>query len=433
MRACLMDAEGHPSAVGGLDELTPLKQKDASSFCFSWKFVGPGLLVCLADTDAGCLIVAAQTGAKLKYSLLALQVVLIPVLFLAQELTVRLGVYTKMGHTASIRRYFGPFWAWFACILLLVECVFAMMSEMSGIAGVAELWGLHRHIATMVAASTIIATVVLLNYKQIETLGIVLGLCELTFVVTMFMYRPDPIEVLKGSFSFGGDAAYFQLVAANIGAVIMPWMIYFQQSAIVARRLSTHQEMAEERAHTLLGSFLTQLIMIGAMVTMAAARSGSRDLKDVQDIVDVLSEKLGFTLARMLVSLGFVGGSLCASFVVSLAASWALCEALGSEDTYSLDRHPSQAPVFYGSFFAVVMLGVVVLMSGINVVKLNVWVELMNAMLQPLTVGFLFLLASGPALPAGARIVGVHKYLTCAVLVTCSSLSLVSAAWGLFA
>merc|ERR1719436_1237213 len=71
---------------------------------FSWRLVGPGLLVCLADTDAGCLIVAAQSGYRWGYSLLLLQVVLIPILFAAQELTVRLGVYTQKGHTACIRQ-----------------------------------------------------------------------------------------------------------------------------------------------------------------------------------------------------------------------------------------------------------------------------------------------------------------------------------------
>ena len=82
--------------------------------------VGPGMIVSLADTDAGCLIVAADSGARWGYSLLLLQLLLIPVLFLAQELTVRLGVHTRRGHTACIKQRFGRGWAWLTCGALVL-------------------------------------------------------------------------------------------------------------------------------------------------------------------------------------------------------------------------------------------------------------------------------------------------------------------------
>ncbi|HDL14797.1 MAG TPA: divalent metal cation transporter, partial [Euryarchaeota archaeon] len=75
---------------------------------------GPGLVVMLADTDAGSVITAAQSGAVWGYKLLLLQVVLIPVLYIVQELTVRLGLVTGKGHGELIRDHFGPKWAWFS-------------------------------------------------------------------------------------------------------------------------------------------------------------------------------------------------------------------------------------------------------------------------------------------------------------------------------
>merc|ERR1719316_483627 len=119
--------------------------------------------------------------------------------------------------------------------------------------------------ATLVAASVIITVVFCCKYKQIETVGVALGLCELSFVATMFWFHPSAADIVKGLFdtSHYGNKEYLQLIAANIGAVIMPWMIYFQQSAVVARRLTTQNDLAEERAQTLVGSCLTQLVMIG--------------------------------------------------------------------------------------------------------------------------------------------------------------------------
>jgi len=417
-------------------EALPLQRKpvDGVSRWISWSFIGPGLLVCLADTDAGCLIVAAQSGARWGYSLLMLQIILIPVLFLTQELTVRLGVHTGEGHTACIRRHFGAGWAWFACILLVFECICAMMSEMSGVAAVGEMFGLSRVSATIMAAMMVATVVLCCNYRQIEVIGVTLGLFELVFVVTMFCFHPSLMEVFVGSLTFHSDAEYVKLIAANMGAVIMPWMIYFQQSAVVARRIATPEQLAEERANTLVGSILTQLVMIGTLVTLAASPGRKNlNLDTVHDIAHAMSPVLGEQCARILVSLGFVGGSLCAAFVVSLAAAWAVCEAAQWDVAPSLDEGPTKAPHFYLCFLSVVGIGIAVLLTGVNVVTLNVLVELMDGLLLPFAVGFLFLLATGDALPPDVRVCGWHKHLLAAVFTICTVLSVFTALYGLIA
>jgi len=262
---------------------------------------------------------------------------------------------------------------------------------------------------------------------------VTLGLFELTFVVTMFLFHPSPSEVFAGARTFHSDASFISLVTANIGAVIMPWMIYFQQSAVVARGLVTAEDVRQERTTTLIGSVLTQLVMIGALVSLAAARSKAKDIKTVLDIVDAMAPVLGWEASRILVSLGFLGGSLCASFVVSLAAAWAVCEAVGADDPIALDQPPTKAPHFYGSFLAVVALGLVVLLSGVNEVKLNLLVLILDGLLMPFAVGFLYLLATGDALPEEARVTGIHKYLLAVIFGLCTALSLGSAFYSFYA
>src|SRR5271154_96328 len=75
---------------------------------------GPGIVVMLADTGVGSVVTAGQSGVEWGYRLLLLQLVLIPILYLVQELTVRLGIFTGRGHGELIRETFGPFWAWFS-------------------------------------------------------------------------------------------------------------------------------------------------------------------------------------------------------------------------------------------------------------------------------------------------------------------------------
>ena len=112
---------------------------------FGWRrflvVAGPGIVVMLADTDAGSVITAAQSGAQWGYRLLVLQFLLIPILYIVQELTVRLGAATGKGHAGLIRDTSGAFWAWFSVGTLIVSCIGALLTEFSGIAGVGALMG----------------------------------------------------------------------------------------------------------------------------------------------------------------------------------------------------------------------------------------------------------------------------------------------------
>merc|ERR1719181_1153819 len=163
-------------------------------------------------------------------------------------------------------------------------------------------------------------------------------------------------------------------------------MIYFQQSAVVARKIVTGPEADQEKTHTLFGCMVTQLVMIGTLVTMAAAPKVDGDLEEVEDFLDGLRPALGDTWAKIFLSCAFLGGSLSAAFVVSLAAAWAICEAGDMYDPFSLDRSPSEVPWFYSSYISIVLFGVLVLLSGVDVVKLNVGIELMDALLMPMAI-----------------------------------------------
>lgn len=419
----------------GADELSPLKTKDDPNKLIdwmSWRWFGPGLLVCLADTDAGCLMVAGQSGARWGYSLLLEQILLIPILFFAQDLTVRLGIFTKKGHAACIKEHFGTFWCWFTTTLLVFECIIAVISEMSGLASVAQLWGIDRTMGTIFACAIIFFIAIFCQYRQVEAIAVTLGLFELTFVLSMFLLHPSPSEVFTGMFTFHSDSEYLMLVSTTLGAVIMPWMIYFQQSAVVARRLTTKNDLAEESAQTLFGSFLTQFIMIATMVAMAAAPRASGDLKSVVGMQQALAPVLGDTSSTIIISGAFLGGSLCATFVVALAASWAICEAAEWDDSFSLDRTPSEAPAFYTCFFAVVVLGAMVLLTGVNLFKLNMFIVLADGLLMPFAVGFLYMLACSDLLPYDVRVKGFYKYLLGALFGIAGTISLMTGFYGLF-
>jgi len=408
------------------DEQTPLlpsdggAEKDRSWGC-GWAMVcGPAMVSSLADTDVGCLLVALESGAQHGYLLLPLQVLLVPVLFLAQELTVRLGVYQRKGLTAMLRDKYGPTFAWCVVAVLLAYCVSITVSELSGIAGVAELWGAPQPAALAIAAGVLLGAGLGLAYRSLEKFAIALGMFEVVFIVTMALEKHDPEVVarevsLRALESRADVNTAMMLMVANIGAVIMPFMLFFQQSAVVTRQLKPGADEHAERVDTMVGSSLTQLIMIGALMTTAASRGTFREsdaggLRSITSVAVALSTSWGPTTAKVLVSLAFLGAALCATFVTTLCAAWAVNDALGLPMVRGDERVAlSEAPHFYATYAAVVALGIAFLCLGIPIVQLNVGIEFLGACVSPPLLYFLYDFATSTDMPEEGRVAGWHK------------------------
>ena len=369
--------------------------------------MGPGLLVMLADSDAGSLITAAQSGSQWGYSLLSAQLILIPIVFVVQELTVRLGIVTGKGHGELIRDRFGRGWAWLSVGTLVVACAGAIASEMSGIAGVGLIWGVPVWISTSLVAVFLIAIVITGSYRRVERVAILIGIFELVFLVTMVMADPQASQVARGLATAPlGNPSYLFLVAANIGAVIMPWMIFYQQSAVVDKGL-TLADMRASRWDTAVGSVVTQLVMIAMLITCAATLwagdESSIDLDTVQQISTAITPHLGEFAGQVLFSLGMAGAALVAAIVASLTGAWGLGELTGYRR--SLANSPREAPWFYLIYVLILVVGVVIIWSGVNIVDLNIAIQVMNALLLPIVLGFLVVLAF-KALPPEHRLSG---------------------------
>ncbi len=197
---------------------------------------GPGIVVMLADTDAGSVITAAQSGAEWGYQLLLLQLVLVPILYIVQELTVRLGIVEQKGHAELIRDHFGKGWAWLSVATLVVACVGALLSELSGLAGVGLLMGVPAPVTMTLIVAVLILMAYRGSYLAVERIAIAVGAFELVFLLVAWRANPEIAAMASGAFDIAWrEPKYLYLVAANIGAVIMPWMVFYQQSAVVEK------------------------------------------------------------------------------------------------------------------------------------------------------------------------------------------------------
>ena len=387
---------------------------------------GPGLVVMLADTDAGSLITASQSGAQWGYRMVLPQLILMPVLYVVQEMTVRLGIVTKRGHGALIRERFGRFWAWVSAFTLFASAIGALLTEFAGVAGVGELFGVSRWVSIPVATAALLALALTGSYRRVERIGLAIGAAELAFLVAMVMARPEPKAIVEGLKSMPlGNSSYLLLVAANVGAVIMPWMVFYQQGAVVDKHLSV-ATIRQARHDTAAGAVLTQLIMISVVVTVASTigtHNGEVALQTVGEIAGALTPYLGRIGGTVLFGLGMLGAALVAAIVSSLAGAWGLSEVFGWRHT--LNQRPNRATAkFYITYALAHLIGAALVLASVDLVNLAVDVEVMNALLLPIVLGLLLMLEA-KALPEQWRMRGLHKYIA-------RALCLVVMAFGLY-
>jgi Mn2+/Fe2+ NRAMP family transporter len=277
--------------------------------------------------------------------------------------------------------------------------------------------------------SVVVAGLVLMaytgSYLSVERIAMAIGAFELVFLLVAWQAKPDVAAMTAGALSIPWhDTKYLYLVAANIGAVIMPWMVFYQQSAVVEKGLTT-DDLPAARWDTALGAIITQVIMACVLVATAATLGASgrhAALDTVAQIAEAIVPYLGEGTGRILFALGMTGSALVATIVVTLTAARTLGEVLGLK--HSLEYAPREAPWFYGFYTAALLVGGLIVASGTNLISLSVGVQVMNALLLPIVLGFLYLLAR--RLPEPYRLGRAYEALVALVI-------LVTAGFGVYA
>lgn len=390
-------------------------------------------MVMLADMDAGSIITLVQSGAQWGYRLLLLQFLLAPLMYMAQELTIRLGLCKGKGYGELIREGYGRRASLFVTVILLLSCFAALVTEFSGLVGVGELLGVKPPYTLTLLVVAILAMILSSSYQAVERVVIFFGLFSLAFFVMVYEAHPDFHQLSREILEIPWDSSsYYYLIAANIGTSIMPWTIFYQQSALIDKRLSRTQ-LTLARVDTMAGAILCQLLSSAALVASAAvlgAHYQERGLDDVSQIGDAFGRLAGPLWGKLVFAIGLSGGALVAAVVVCLTAAWAIGEAMGVR--HSLEQHPLDAPWFYGPFALLLVAAALLVGSGINLIRLSIAAAVVNSLLLPVVLWFLYRL-SVTVLPAEHRLRGAYGRLVGLSFVTVSVLGVYSAIAGLLA
>jgi Mn2+/Fe2+ NRAMP family transporter len=360
------------------------------------RVIGPAWVVMLADVDAPSVITAGKGGTESGYALLLPVFAIVPLLFLVQEMTARLALATGKGHAELVRSRYGRGWAAVSVTGMVVINFVAYVAEFAGIALGAAIVGIAAPVAIVAALAVHASMVLTRSYAWFERFAVLLSLALFSFVVLAVAGRPDLGHLVSDLSPLPGDVppGYFALVVAIVGASIMPWMLFYQQSASVDKQLR-REDLHGSRVETLVGAFASQALMAAIVIAAAAAMKSAAPVaasaKNLAELPEGLA-RLAAGGAGWLIAIGLIGSGLLALIVVSLSAAWGIGEVMGWP--HSLNLKPGQARRFYGVYLVEVLPAAAVVLFSSDLVRLCVGSMVFNVVMLALPLAFLVRLTS---------------------------------------
>jgi NRAMP (natural resistance-associated macrophage protein)-like metal ion transporter len=352
---------------------------------------GPGLVVMIADNDAGGITTYAATGAKYGYHLIWFLLILIPVAYYVQEMTVRLGAVTKRGHAEAIFDGFGSFWGWFSLLDLMLVDWLTLVTEFIGMTSAMRIFGVPEWLTVL--AVCLLMGFMVLNGRYWTWEKIALGFCllNLIYIPAAFLVHPPLGQILADgvipNFPGGFNGEMFFFLMANIGTTIAPWMLFFQQSSVVDKGMR-EKDIPWGRFDTWFGAIVTVVVAVFIVVLTGSILHGVEIDDAAQASVLVMQTN---QYAGAMMAIGLFDAGLLGAICISLASSWAFGEIFGW--AHSLNTKIKEAPWFYVSyFFTLITAGLVVLIPGAPLVLITLFVQVVAVTLLPAALVFLILL-----------------------------------------
>lgn len=361
--------------------------------------VGPGLIAGVAGNDAGGITTYATLGSATGLRFLWILPLTALLLALVQESVARLGVVTGQGLTDLIREHFGVRWTLFAMIILLIANLANTVANVAGASSALAIFGAPTLLTAPLAALAVWLIVVYGNYHSVERVFLSLTAVFLAYIAAALLANPNWAEVASSLTTpdLGGiSAAEALLLVAVVGTTVTPYMQFYLQSAVAEKEIGV-EELGAARADAILGSAWTNFIAVCIVIATAVALAGSGQAISSAAEAATALEPLAGTFSTILFGAGLFGASLLAMAIMPLTTAFALSEAFGFES--GVDKKLGEAPIFYGIFTVILMIGAgVVMIPGLDPIGAIVGSQYLQGLFLPIVLAFIVKLASSRVL-----------------------------------
>jgi Mn2+/Fe2+ NRAMP family transporter len=361
--------------------------------------IGPGLIVMVGDNDAGGVSTYAQAGQDYGYSLLWVLLLLIPVLIVNQEMVVRLGAVTGVGHARLINERFGRFWGWFSVGDLFLLNFLTIVTEFIGVSLALQYFGISPYISVPITGVVLIAITASGSFSRWERAMFLFIAVSVVQLPLLFLSEPRWNQIgyhfVVPGIQGGASSAAVLLIIAIVGTTVAPWQLFFQQSNVIDKRI-TPRFIRYERGDTTLGAFV---VVVGAAIILIVAVYAVRDthlaghFTDALGVANALKAKSG--LLGALFAIFLLDASIIGAAAVTLSTSYAFGDVFGLK--HSLHRSWRDAKPFYATYAAMIALSAgIVLIPGTPLGLLTTAVQALAGVLLPSASVFLLLLCNDP-------------------------------------
>ena len=360
--------------------------------------IGPGLIVMVGDNDAGGVATYSQAGQNYGTTLLWVLLLLVPVLIVNQEMVVRLGAVTGVGHARLIVERFGRLWGWFSVIDLFVLNFLTVVTEFIGVSLALGYFGVSDHVAVPIAAVALVAMTATGSFRAWERSMFVFVFANLLVVPLFFLAHPDGGQVIHDFFvpgiQGGATSTSVLLIIAIVGTTVAPWQLFFQQSNIIDKRI-TPRWINYERLDTWIGAVV---VVVGAAALMCVSAFAFAHTPYFGNFTNAGATAAGLEKvlgppAGAFFALVLLNASLIGAGALTLSTSYAFGDIFGTKS--SLHRKFSDAKGFY-VLFALVIAGAagIVLIPGAPLGVITEAVQALAGVLLPSASMFLLLLCN---------------------------------------
>jgi Mn2+/Fe2+ NRAMP family transporter len=359
--------------------------------------IGPGIIVMVGDNDAGGVSTYAQAGQDYGYSLLWTLLLLIPVLIVNQEMVVRLGAVTGVGHARLINERFGRFWGWFSVGDLFILNFLTIVTEFIGVSLALRYFGVSPYISVPITAVVLVAITASGSFRRWEQAMFAFIAVSLVLVPLALLSDPHygaiAYHFVVPGVQGGVTSDAVLVIIAIVGTTVAPWQLFFQQSNVIDKRI-TPRFIPYERADTTLGAFV---VVGGATAILVAAVYAARipgvaghftDALGVADALKQHGQVYGALFAVVLLDASIIGAA-----AVTLSTSYAFGDVFGIK--HSLHRSFKDAKPFYASYSAMIAVAAgITLIPGAPLGLLTTSVQALAGILLPSASCFLLLLCN---------------------------------------
>lgn len=352
--------------------------------------LGPSTITTMAGNDGAGVTTYSLSGAHLGYAILLTLPFLTLLYAVTQEMGSRIAIVTGKGLADLIRERFGVIVACAMFILLAVANFGSILANVSALKTSSEVLGIPA--GPLIFFMILLAFLLVTNagYETNQKVFMVGIIIYLSYVFSALMGKPHWGEAVKSLVVPTGGIfkrEYIITAIAVLGTTITPWGQFFVQSYMKDKNIPI-QNLRFAKVEAFFGASLSNFFTFFIIVATAATLFVNKITVTSGEQAALAIKPFAGEFAGVLFACGLMGAALIGMIIISLSTAYAFSEFFGFEGT--LDAPYAKSKFFYGFFLVnLIIAGLIVMLPQINLFKIVIYTQSLNAVLLPIILFFL--------------------------------------------